>query len=166
MRSPILFPTGRAWLGSIRSNAWWIISCRRRDSALRLLASHFRRLAAQHRRRADASHVGLRVASRAAERTNWFQPHADRRAQSERHQGSRGAVAGCVVDGGGAGRRDAIAGIDGGRAADVPFACTARKAGGEHRSHQRRQGFAERVSSWWAEEAKKYGVHFDEHDDR
>jgi len=56
--------------------------------------------------------------------------------------------------------------IDGGGAADVPSSGVAREAGGQHRSDKQWAAHAERGFFVWADEARKYGVAFEQHDDR
>ena len=59
------------------------------------------------------------------------------------------------------------AGTHGRGAADVPQPGAARQAGREHRPHRRRRRLSLNVvSTWWEDEATKYGVHFEQHDDR
>ena len=66
-----------------------------------------------------------------------------------------------LVHGGRSGRRDRAAGTDGRGAADVPPSRPARQAGRQHRPHRRRRVLSLNVvSSWWKDEARKYGVAF------
>ena len=82
-------------------------------------------------------------------------------------KGDRSAVAGRLVHGGGAGRGDRAAGDHGRGAADVPRAGAARQAGRQHRPDQRRRpAVAQRRVVVVGDEAKMYGVHFEQHDDR
>src|SRR5580704_740143 len=67
---------------------------------IRLLASRLRGVAAQRRGRKHACDLALREEARAAKRTDWLRPDADRGIEFERHQGRGGAVARCLVDGG------------------------------------------------------------------
>ena len=82
--------------------------------------------------------------ARAAQRGARVRPHARRRAQPQRHQGHRRALARRLEHGRGAGRGDRTARDHGGGAADVSCAGAARQAGGQHRSHQQRAAVAER----------------------
>jgi FMNH2-dependent dimethyl sulfone monooxygenase len=51
---------------------------------------------------------------------------------------------------------------DGGGAPQFPSARLVREAIVEHRPDQRRPARAHVVSSWWADEAKQYGLQFDQ----
>src|SRR6267378_3601073 len=160
MRFPISLPIRCASSVSIRTRGWRTSSSRRRRSTkraarnarwsaeardeIRLLASRFRRLAAQRGKRKHGGKLGVREAACAAQREDWIRPDADRGAQSQRYQGRRSPFAGCVVHGGGAGRGDRANRIDGGGAADFSSARAAREAGGQHRSDQQWAAHAER----------------------
>ena len=109
----------------------------------------------------------VRQPARPAERGDRLRPDLDRRAQPQRHQGGRRAVARRLVDRGRARRGDPPARADGRRAADLPPPGPPRQAGGEHRSHQRRPAVAQRrlVVVGRRGDASTASS-FDKHDDR
>ena len=73
----------------------------------------------------------------------------------------------CLVHRRGAGGRHRDAGADGRGAADVPLCrrCSPSRPRTSTTSATGRLALNV-VSSWWEQEAKKYGVHFERHDDR
>src|SRR6266481_9802572 len=111
---------------------------------IRLLASRFRRVVAQRGKRKHGDELGLREKAGAAQRTDWLRSDADRRAESQRHQGRRSAFTGCVVHGRGAGRGDGANRVNGGGAPNVSSAGAAGEAGRQHRSDQQRPAYSER----------------------
>ncbi len=133
---------------------------------VRLLGAGLRRLAAQRARRGDARRLAVHARPLCPRRADRLRPDLARRAEPQRHQGDGQARARCLVDGRGAGCGDHEARADGGGAPQLPPPGAVRQAGGQHRQHRGGRLSLNVVSSWWAEEARSYGLPFDQHDDR
>ena len=114
-----------------------------------------------------AATLGVRQAPRPAQRADRLRPDARRRAEPQRHQGRGGPVARRLVHGRGADGRD--------RQLELmvavrptfhnPALLAKQAANIDHIGGGGRLSLNV-VSSWWADEATKYGVHFEQHDDR